>query len=134
MGWHPPGTPATGATGPTGPTGPTGAAGPTGATGPAGATGPTGPGFKSVAGSVNAAGTAIRGSGFTAALASTGVYTLTFSPAFTAVPVCVGNPNNNDQVDILFSGATTGAVTVNVVTFAGAPLGRPFDFQARDPS
>lgn len=109
MGWHPPGTPATGAT------------------------------WKEVRGKVNSAGTGTQGAGFTATRSSTGVFSLSFSPAFSAAP----NLQVTTEIGTGGSGAYKlvgkGNVTVtaaNVYTYnsAGNIADSAFDFLASDPS
>lgn len=80
----------TGATGATGPQGVPGPTGPTGATGATGATGPPGGGVPTIVrGAVSSTGTVAKGSGFSSSRTSAGIFVVTYTSAFAAVPVLV---------------------------------------------
>jgi hypothetical protein len=64
-----------------------------------------------VRGGFTGAGAVSKGTGFTIARTGLGFYTITFSTAFAAVPIVVGNCSNglNDVIVMFYSGTTTQA-------------------------
>lgn len=71
-------------------------------------------GLKLLRGVVTNTGAISEGSGFTVAKTATGKYTITFSPAFSDVPVVLANPVEDDTRTATVYDAATGSVKVDI--------------------
>lgn len=86
-----------------------------------------------IRGGVSGAGAITKGTGFTVARGSVGVYTITFTAAFSATPIVVVTPsaNTGGVLPIWFTnGITTGTCVVQFFTTGAAAVDLPFDFIA----
>lgn len=88
-----------------------------------------------VRGSVTSAGVVNLGSGFTASRSSTGVYTVTFSSAFSSVPIVVFSQNGAATGNVTAVGFVNGiTTTTTTIQFfnatSAASVDAPFAFVA----
>lgn len=86
-----------------------------------------------VTGRVAANGTKLAGTGFSVVHSGTGIYTVTFTTAFSAVPLILlaVNPTGDGNM-IGFTSATTSSFVVQIDDKSGTPVDHIFDFWAHE--
>lgn len=89
-----------------------------------------------VSGRVSQAGAVLSGTGFTAVRNSTGVYTVTFSTAFSSTPAVVVTPglDSTPWQPIVIAAPAAGSVTIRVVAYDGTPINQDISFVAIGPA
>lgn len=89
-------------------------------------------GHGAVRGQVGSDGSVVRGTGFTATKNSTGVYTVTFSVAFSAIPIPVATPAGSTLgVNAATSDHAVGSFRVYCSNTAGSAADSGFTFVAQ---